>query len=276
MKKLLFIVNCSLLIAFAVANVHAAVAIKRAEPVATNESAGTGGGGSLVPSLLGLVGGVMELNKQQNALTQECIPSSAEITFVDNAMKEWAKTGQMTAAQVRTLLRREPCGVSSPDARGYSDCYSVDVMLGVTPGIVPRYNVFSGPGNHNMVWANFPKVGKGTYCKDGTTTCVTRDQTTVSDMYDLFNIIDFGPADYLPTEASLAARLLNKMETCSPAILSAKKKQMWGEFLTDTAANIGQPTNTGTIMETISGVVRDGPAGGIGSIGAVATQFLNK
>ncbi len=72
---------------------HAAVAVKKAAPVATQESAGTAGAASLIPTVLGLVSGVQALNAQQQALTAECIPTTAELNFVNTTMQEWAKTG---------------------------------------------------------------------------------------------------------------------------------------------------------------------------------------
>ncbi len=170
----------------------------------------------------------------------------------------------------------EPCGVPSSDVRGYTDCYASDASGGNTPGMVPRYNIFSGPGNYNMVWAGFPRAGKGEYCKDGGTLCNARDRTVVTDTYDLFNIIDFGPEDYLPTEATRAANLLAKVEKCSGAKLSAKKKELWGAFLVDTVGNLGQPTNTGTIMDTVGTMIQSGPSGGVAGIAGIAQQFLNK
>jgi hypothetical protein len=247
----------------------AAVAIKKAAPVATQGSAGTSGAASLVPSVIGLVSGVIEMNAKQNALSLDCIPSTTEMTFVDNTMKEWAKTGQMTAEQVRALLKREPCG--------RTDCYATDAEFMNAAGMVPRYNEFRGAGNDGMVWEGFPKTGKGTFCKDGTGTCAAKDQETVTDTYDLFNIIDFGPADYLPAEATMAARLLNRVEDCSSGKISAKKKALWGEFLINTAGSLGQSTNTGTIMESVGQIAGSRNAGGaMGSIGAIASQFLAK
>ena len=75
----------------------------------------------------------------------------------------------------------------------------------------------------------------------------------------------------------MAAKLIAKIEDCSNAKLSAKKKAMWGEFLISTVGSVGQSTNTGAIMESVSGIAASG--GGIQSLqslGAIATQFLNK
>lgn len=248
----------------------AAMQIKKAAPVAVKESAsGLEGGASLIGSVLGLVGNVVEMNSKQNALTADCIPSTAEMNFVDATMKEWAKTGQMTAEQAKAALKREPCSSMN--------CYALEVQSnGNVAGLAPKYNVFVGPGNDGYVWEGFPKTGKGTYCKSGAISCSGSDLITMSDTYDLFNLIDFGPADYTPTEATMAAKLLNKVENCSSAKLSMKKKEMWGEFLTTTMGNLGQKTNTGDIMQTVGSIGNSGGAGALNSIGGIATQFLNK
>lgn len=261
-----------------VLSAQAAVSIKKAAPVATKSSAGTDGTASLVPTVLGLVTGIMEMNSKQNALSAECIPSTAEINFVNNAMKEWAKTGQTTASAVRTILRREPCA--------YADGgYATDVKSMAAEGLVACYNHYAGPGNEGMVWGSdpssnrdygFPKAGKGTYCKSGAYTCTGNDLVTMSDAYDLFAMIDFGPADYTPAEASMAARLLNKVDDCSSTKISAKKRELWGAFLVNTAGGLGQKTNTGSIMETVGSISQSGGMGALGSLGSIATQFMNK
>jgi hypothetical protein len=225
----------------------------------------------------------MSINKQQKELSRECIPSSTEMAFVDNAMKEWAKTGQMTKEQAKDKLGREPCGGAFDDpfaatTRGtYFDCYSTDVLYGDTPGIDPKYNIFAGPGNDGMVWAGFPKSGLGYYCKDGMgMTCSARDRINVTDVNDIFNMIDFGPADSLPAEATRAANRLVKVESCSSSKLSMRKRAMWGEFLKGTVENLGQPVNTGSIMDVVTNITSSGGAGVLQSLPAIATQFLAK
>jgi hypothetical protein len=250
----------------------AAVQIKKAAPVATNTSAtaGTEGAASLVPSLIGLVSGVMEMNAKQKALTADCIPSSAEMNFVDNTIKEWAKTGQTTAKNVEAVLKRLPCAAAD-------NGYATDVMVtGASAGLAPCFNNFKGSGNDGMVWDGFPKTGKGTYCKSGAYSCTGSDLVTLSDTYDLFNLIDFGPADYTPAEATMAAKLLNKVETCSTSKLNQKKKALWGEFLVNTASSLGQKTDTGNIMQTVGSISSKGGIGALGSLGSIATQFMNK
>lgn len=248
-----------------------AIQIKKASPVATQPAAGTDGAASLVPTVLGLVTNVMDLNARQKALTAECIPTTAEINFINNTMKEWAKTGQSTADQLARALNRRRCADSE-------NGYATDVRtMGTTSGIEPCFNSFAGAGNRGMVWENFPKAGKGTYCKSGAYSCSGNDVVTLSDAYDIFYMIDFTPADYIPSEATMAARLMNKLESCSSIKVNAKKKEMWGDFLINTAGGLGQKTNTGSIMEQVGTITSSGGGmGALGSLGAIATQYMDK
>lgn len=243
----------------------AAVTIKKAAPVATQESSAASTTASLLPTVLGLVSGVQQLSAKQKALTAECIPSSQEITFVDNTMKEWAKTGAMSAAEVQKQLRRKPC--AAPNG-GYQA--AVAVSVGTEKSDI-CFDHFAGDGNDGMVWAGYPKVGKATYCTDGSRDC--KNKETVSDIYEIFNLIDFSEADYTASEATMAAKLIAKIEKCSYSKLSAQKKAMWGEFLVDTIGNLGQKTNTATIMESVGSITG---GGGLSSLGAIATQFIDQ
>lgn len=247
---------------------HAAVAVKKAAPVATQESAGTAGAASLIPTVLGLVSGVQALNAQQKALTAECIPTTAELNFVNTTMQEWAKTGAATADDVQRTLRRKRCQSASG---GYQSAVRI---AAATDGAEICYDWFGD--NAEMVWYQFPKASKATYCPDGSISTTCKDAKTVSDIYEIFNLIDFGTDDYTAAEATMAAKLLNKIESCSNAKLSAKKKAMWGEFLIDTVGNLGQGTNTGAIMQQVQSMSGMGGLGAISSLGGIVGQTFDK
>ena len=267
MKKSLLFFVC-LTICFTGIPGNAAITIKKAEPVATQSSSSASTTASLVPTVLGLIGGIQQMNAKQKELTNECIPSSQEIAFVDSTMKEWAKTGAMSAEEVQRKLGRKPCSVA---VGGYKA--SVIVAAGTdAPDIC--YDFFSGDGNTGMVWYGYPKVGSATYCVDGALSCADKDKKTVSDIYDLFNLIDFGTSDYTAAEATMAAKLMSKIENCSYSKLSAKKRAMWGEFLTDTISGLGQSTSTGMIMEQVGNIAGGGGLGALSSLGAIATQVM--
>ena len=240
-----------------------AITVKKAAPVATQAASSTSTTASLVPAVLGLVSNVQELNAKQKELTDNCIPSNAEIAFVDNTMKEWAKTGVMSADEVQKQLKRAPCGSMNQ----YESSIKVSAATGVDNIC---YNVFEGVGNTGMVWEGYPKVGIAKYCDDGTDNC--KNKKTKSDIYDIFNLIDFVEADYTKQEATMAAKLIAKIEDCS------KKRAMWGEFLTTTMGGLGQKTNTASIMDTVGNITKSGTnlTGGLSSLGSIATQYLNK
>ena len=247
-----------------------AVAVKKAAPVAAQSNGGTAGAASLVPSVLSLVSGVQQLNAKQKELTAECVPSATEVSFVDGVIKEWAKTGAMTAADVERALGRRAC----TGGRRYATDIQLAAGTDMNDICFDNYNSDSDKG---MVWYNFPKVGKATYCADGSPTCSAKNQKNVSDMYEIFNLVDFTTADYTKKEAETAAKIISKIETCSNAKLNAKKRAMWGEFIVNTVSTVGKPTSTDTIMQSVSGVVSSGGGlGGLSSLGSIATQFLDK
>ena len=246
-----------------------AVAIKKAAPVTSQAASSSSTTASLAPTVLSLVSNVQQLTAKQKAMTTECVPSSTEISFVDNVVKEWAKTGAMTAEEVEKRLHMKRCG------RGNS--YAVSVREATGTGMDDIcYDVFSGTGNEGTVWYEFPKVSIVTYCDDGTDVC--KNKKTKSDIYEIFNLVDFGEADSTKQEATMAARLITKIDECSDSKLSQKKRAMWGEFLTTSIGSVGQKTSTATIMNTVGSMTKSGAdlTGGLSSLGSVATQFLSK
>ncbi len=244
-----------------------AVTIKKAAPVSSNTVAtsSSDASSSLITSVIGLASSISTLNQQTRALTAECQPTSQEINFVDTMVKEWAKTGAATAEEVQKALRRPRCTASNG--------YEMSVRLNAGSDGTICYNWY-GDDATDAVWYQFPRVGRTTYCDDGTTTCSTKERKTASDIYEIFNLVDFGTSDYTPAEATMAAKLMDKIEKCSSAKLSAKKRAMWGEFLTNTVSNMGQKTNTGAIMQQVQGLT--GGGGGLQSLGGLAQQFLDR
>ena len=250
----------------------AAVAIKKAAPVATQESSVSSTTSSLVPSVLTLVSEVQSLNAKQRELDVECTPSSAEIEFVNNTIKEWAKTGASTWEEVSRKLNRMPCDGGS----GYEA--AVRYRAGTDMDTI-CYDNFAGEANAQMVWYRFPKASKATYCPDGSPTCNDKEKKTVSNIYEIFDLIDFGMDDYARQEnLTMAAKLIDRSDRCSDVKISKKKKQMWGEFLTTAMGNVGQKTNTSAIMQTVGEITKNGSSlnNGISSLGAIASQFMDK
>ena len=267
-KKILLFIGCLL----AVHNTAAALTITKARAVAKQETSAQNVGANLLPTVMGLVSGIQALNQQQKTLTAECIPSSQEITFVINMFKEWAKTGAAQARDIESKLGMKKCDSATG---GYEA--SVRLAADIEDDELICYDFYSETGT---VWYGFPKAVSTYYCTDGSVSgCSDKYRKQVSNIYDVFNLIDFVDADYTADEAKMAATLIAKIENCSYAKLSARKKALWGDFLTTTVGGLGQKTNTASVMETVSGMAGSLGGGGLQSlsgIGSIATQFLNK
>lgn len=253
-------------------NAHAAITIKKAAPVATKQASVQDNAGSLIGSVLGFVSNVRALSAKQKDLEGDCVPTSTEINWVNDMVKEWAKTGAATETEVQRMLGMKPCASASG---GYEA--SLRVSAGTDTSDAICYDWFGSDSDKNMVWYKFPKATKTYYCTDGQLSgCSQKNRKEVSNIYDIFNLVDFSEADYTPAEATMAAKLIAKIEQCSYAKLNAKKKAMWGEFLTTTMGGVGQSTNTATIMDAVSNVNANGGGlgGGLQSLGSIATQFM--
>lgn len=260
----------------AVQNAWAAVSIKKAEPVATKQTSVKDTGASLLPTVINLVSGVQQLNQKQKALSAECIPTSQELNWVNNMVKEWAKTGSANIEDIqRSLSGMRPCDSSSS--------YEISVRLAADTDETEFicYDTFSSSADEDTVWYGFPKATKASYCTDGSVSaCKDKYRVDVSNIYDVFNLIDFSESDYTASELTMASKLIAKIENCSNAKLSAKKRAMWGEFLTYSIGSMGQKTNTGTVMQVVSDAVSNGGSGGLNgamqSLTGIAGQFLGQ
>ncbi len=245
-----------------------AITINKAAPVAKQEVSVTDNTASLIPTVLGLVSSVRELSAKQKELTQDCIPTQQELNFVNETIKEWAKTGAMSEEEIWRNKNWNYCD-------GPSGGYAISIQLAESVGEdnLVCFDYFGSESDKNMVWYRFPKATVAQYCEDGSTTC--SNKKTKSNIYDVFNLVDFSTKDYTASEATMAAKLIAKIEQCSSSKLSAKKTAMWGEFLMNTVGSIGQSTSTDVIMQQVSGVVGGGTGGALQSLGSIATQFLN-
>lgn len=269
MKKFLLIFSAVALVCPNVA--RGAVTIKKAAPVAAKTTSVVENTGSLVPTVLGLVSAVKELSAKTKELTAECVPSAAEITFVNNMVKEWAKTGAATAEEAEKALGMKLC--KNTATGGYAK--SVEINAGEDDEFLCT-DWFGGEADMGTVWYKFPMAAKATYCADGSFECGNSQKKTVSNIYNVFNLIDFSDKDYTASEQKMASQLLAKIEKCSDAKLSATKRAMWGDFLVNTIGSVGQPTNTGAIMQSVGSISQSGLGGGLSSLSGLATQFLDK
>ncbi len=247
---------------------------KKANSVAKREesSSVTSMGGSLLPTAMGLVGGVMQLTQQQKALAAECEPTDKEVTFVNNLVKEWAIAGAANPLETGGFGG----GIIGCDGVQYAD--TVRESIAYSDSSLICYDTFSDKDAHGAVWAGFPKAAVVTYCSDdpNSYSCSASKKKKVTNLYDIFEKIDFDEKDYTKSEASQAAALLQKSANCSGSKLAAKRLESFGGFITGAIGNMGQKTNTGSVMEAVSGVVGSSGLGGLGNLAGIATQFLDR
>lgn len=259
---------CDVFSAFGAATV---LTPKKASSVAKREESTsvTSVGGSLLPNAIGLVGNVMQLSKQQKELVAECEPTQKEITFVNNLVKEWAIAGAANPMDTGAF------GVSEcPFSVSYQDRVSEQASTLDSEDLC--YEVYSDIEARGAVWVGFPKVTVATYCPNGDT-CAKSKQKTISNIYEIFNAIDFSEQDYTKAEASQANALLEKSSKCSGSQLAAKRLESFGGFITNTIGNMGQKTNTASVMEAVTGAVGSSGLGGlVGSFGGIAGQLLDR
>lgn len=249
-----------------------AITITKAKPVAQKQNDIKQTGASLLPTIINIYSGIQEITKKQQALTAECIPSSQEIEFVNNTFKEWIRTGAMTMDEVyRALGNAKPCQTASG---GYAT--SVSIAYATEDTSLICYDYFGSDSDKDMIWYKYPKVVVTYYCTDdpGSRSCTEKNRETVSNIYDIFNLIDFSTADYTAQEAKMAGTLTAKIEQCSSSKLNAKKRAMWSEFLVGSISNLGSSTNTGSIMQMVQGSANSSPMDALKSIGGNITQFL--
>lgn len=258
--------------AFGAANV---LVPKKADSVVKRDAATstTNLGASLLPTAATLVGNVIALNKQQKELVAECEPTSREITFVNNLIKEWAIAGATNPLAG---------GSGSMRACDKGETYE-STVAGAGMGVAIDassicYDTFSAADARGAVWAGFPKVALVEYCSDGgaLSTCGKNKRKKMSNIWTVFDMIDFENKDYTRTEASQAVALLQKASNCSGNKLAAKRLETFGGFITNTISTMGQPTNTGSVMEAVSGIVGQTGISGLGGLATVASQFLDK
>ncbi|MCL2339209.1 MAG: hypothetical protein FWC51_04645 [Proteobacteria bacterium] len=266
MKKKIYLLSMlyALCSAMALPSPSHAVTIKKADVVAPAPKASNNSplsGNSLVPTALSLITGVMALNQQMSTLTGDCIPTAADVAFVSNAMKEFAKTGAIDGPTLAGALRgRAPC-----DPGNSVSFDNTAQTAAVTSGLQPCYETFNQPSDKNMIWFGYPRPGLTKVCKKngGAGGCAPKDEEVVSDVWDVFALVNFTPDDLLPQEATAFAKLMDKVERCSGAKLSAAKRALWVNFMTQEAGSLG--TKTGSDLASTLGTVNQIMASGGGT-----------
>lgn len=259
-------------VALSVHNVATAYTYTTAPKVSSKKTSAIDTGASLVPNVIALIGGIKQISQQQKVLTDNCIPTAQEIDFVNKMVKEWAKTGSITATDAQKALGTKPC---SQPTGGYQA--SVRISADTDEEAVICHDWFGGSSDKDMVWEGFPMASKTYYCTDGSLSgCAEKYRKEVSNMYDIFNLIDFSSdQDYTAQElqSQMASKIITKTEQCSYSKLNAKKKALWQDFLINSVGTLGQKTNTSAIMQAV-GNATSGGGNIIQNLGSTVTNFI--
>ncbi len=273
MKKLLFIfvaVACATS-SWGAVNVKTA-GVKKAAPVATKQVDKMETGTSLLPTVIGLVANVKALSAQQQQLTADCAPTSSEIETVNNLVKEWAKTGTVTASVAESGLG-SCCNTS--DCKKNSSGYYHNYMEYADKNEA-CYENFSATDDEDTIWYLFPKASKTEICDSVS----KKNCKNISNIYDIFARIPFSEEDYTEAEAKKISKFIEKMNKCAPGKLNAARRELYGNFLTQTLGSVGQSSGaagTASVLEAVSSM---GGSGNIQSmlpsLGQMAGQVLDK
>jgi hypothetical protein len=245
--------------------------VKKAAPVATKQADKLEAATSLLPTVIGVVSNVKALNAQQQQLTADCAPTSSEIETVNNLVKEWAKTGTSTAEEAESGLGVYCAGSKEDNDSGYYANYMKNADKGDA-----CFESFSAEADEDTIWQYFPKASADKVCD----AINGKNCKNVSNIYDVFSKIPFDEEDYTEAEAKKIAKLREKMDKCAPGKLNAAKREMYGNFLTQTLGSVGQSSGaagTSAVLETVTGLGGSGDIKSmLPSLGQMATQALDK
>ena len=232
--------------------VHKKTAVVKKAAVETQKTGGFAAATSLLPTVLGTVTSVIQLKKAQQELSADCAPTSSEISLVNDLVKEWAKVGDTSAEDA---------------VSGWDECsggsYQEEMDL---DGEKSCYVAFDSEG---MIWHKYPKADSAKVNKK-----------IYSNVYDVFEKIPFGVEDYTKSEASRVQSLIAKMERCAPSKINAKKRELWGAFLTSTVTQVGTGAGVAGVGDIMQVAGQLSGSGGVsnmlGQFGGLATQMMDK
>jgi hypothetical protein len=212
---------------------------------------------------LGLVANVMATNAHLAALSASCRPSSSEVTWVNNMVREYAKAGGPRPTDI-TL-----CG-----AAGESGAFKLFVEGDSGKSLC--YEIFAGTSHAGMIWAGYPMASEACRCKprgECGTSCKDTDREYKSNIYEVFATVEsyFSEADFLANEASTLATFRRKAEECAPGRLAAQRQSMWTNLALGAAGSLGQRQGVPSTMESVGAIM--GASAGGGGIGGAALQF---
>lgn len=245
--------------------------VKKASSVKQQEKSGLESvtSGSLIPGVIGLVSSVSALNKQQQELAAECVPTATEISWVNSMVKEYAKIGEVNAEDMQKKVGNLPC------ANDADYMNQVQINRPANQDVcVPVFNEYQ---EINSVWYNYPRANYAKYCADDVTySCAESKKKTESNIYSLFATIDFTADDYTVEEATMYKKMMEKAEKCAPGKLSQRQKEAYAGFIKNTISSAGGSTGTASIMDAVGGLTQGGGLSGVQSLAPSVMQFIDK
>lgn len=245
--------------------------VKKAAPVATKQVDKLDSATSLLPTVINLVANVKALNVQQQQLTADCAPTTSEIEMVNNLVKEWAKTGTITATVAESGLG----GYCSEDRWKNSSGYYHNYME-YADKKKSCFENFSSDEDKDTVWYLFPKASKTEICDS----INKQNCENISNIYDVFAKIPFTEEDFTEGEAKKISKFIEKMNRCAPGKLNAARSELVGGFLTQTLGSVGQSSGvagTAAVLDAVSGMGGSGDIKSmLPSLGQMAVQVMDK
>ena len=196
----------------------------------------------------------MELKKATQALGADCAPSGSDISLVNELVKEWARVGDTDENGARSGL--DQCLGGTYEAHVTQD--------GGEKGCAVWFV------ENGKIWNGYPMASSATVNKK-----------TYSNFYDVFTKIPFGFDDYTKSEAAQVKALIEKTDRCMPSKISAKKRELWGGFLTNTISQVGSSAGVAGVGDVMQMASQFGAGGGgvsnmLGQFGGMATQMMDK
>lgn len=251
--------------------------VKKAAPVATKQADKMESVTSLLPTVINLVGGLQNLNKQQQQLTADCAPTSSELQLVNDLVKEWAKTGVTTAAVARGSGAVScKTGNSENNDFGESNESTYENFINDHDTKETCIETFSTESSENTIWYGFPKASSAKKYDVNN----KKNYKNISNIYDVFSMITFGEEDYTVSEAAKIAQFKAKAERCAPAKIKVKQAELYTGFVKQTLGNIGKTSGaagTASVLDTVSSMGGSGNVSSVlPSLGSMATQLFDK
>lgn len=241
-----------------------AVNVKKASSVKKQKTEAVESATSLLPTVIGVVSSIKNLNAQQQQLEADCAPTSSELRFVNELVQEWAKTGETTAkGMISYDIGKQEC------TGGYA------TFMQNADKDQSCYEIFNSGTDKGTIWEGYPKASAVQICESAGKNC-----KTVSNIYAVFSKIGFDDKDLLKSEISDYNRIKEKFARCAPEKVNAAKRELYGGFLTQTLSGVGQTTGAAGTSDVLNAVTSLGGSGDfkslIPSLGQMAAQTLDK